>query len=370
MNLQISSKEKISSIKYSFYKNLLPKLKKELNKDYLFAPSPPNILISDKNYPSIKGGPIFSLSNPKFSSNPSLLYGKSYQFILEQFASNILGFNKINIKNNQKYEDLILSYKPIDTEVNFFNKPKISFISSDFVPSGSLVKISSLKIAENPKIPKITYKAIEGDLKAEESIMLLYNKTNIHYTIRLLSGGFLGIKKKMVPTKWAITAVDDIIAKNLINRIKEYNIINSYYVFTNSFLENRFTIILLPKPWEYEQFEFWFNGKWGYNREYEPYSGRKKYAEKQAGGYYAARLGVLEYLNKIKKQASVLVIREIFDYPIPVGVWQVRESVRNAFKKPLKFDTIKEVFNYLDKNIKIKKWKESFVLKQRNLFDF
>jgi hypothetical protein len=39
-------------------------------------------------------------------------------------------------------------------------------------------------------------------------------------------------------------------------------------------------------------------------------------------------LGVLEYLNKKKIQAGVVILREIRpEYAIPVGVWQVREGV-------------------------------------------
>jgi hypothetical protein len=40
---------------------------------------------------------------------------------------------------------------------------------------------------------------------------------------------------------------------------------------------------------------------------------------------------VLEYLADRGRQATALVLREVTDdYWAPVGVWQVRESVRNA----------------------------------------
>lgn len=57
-----------------------------------------------------------------------------------------------------------------------------------------------------------------------------------------------------------------------------------------------------------------------------------------AGAYFAAKLGVAEYLAKIKRQSGVLVLREIRpEYSIPVGVWQVREGIRNAMKMKPKF---------------------------------
>ena len=65
---------------------------------------------------------------------------------------------------------------------------------------------------------------------------------------------------------------------------------------------------------------------------HEGYEGRSEYVEETAGAYYAARLGVLEHLADRDRQAKVLVLREVSDeYWAPVGVWQIRESVRNAF---------------------------------------
>lgn len=53
-----------------------------------------------------------------------------------------------------------------------------------------------------------------------------------------------------------------------------------------------------------------------------------------AGAYFAAKLGVLEYLNKNKIQSGAIVLREIRpEYAIPVGVWQVREGIREAMSQ-------------------------------------
>ena len=57
-----------------------------------------------------------------------------------------------------------------------------------------------------------------------------------------------------------------------------------------------------------------------------------------AGAYFAAKLGVAEFLFKMQKQAGVLVLREIQpEYAVPVGVWQVREGIREAMKQPAFF---------------------------------
>jgi hypothetical protein len=51
---------------------------------------------------------------------------------------------------------------------------------------------------------------------------------------------------------------------------------------------------------------------------------------------------VLEYLAEIKRQASIFVLREITpDYWAPLGVWVVREGMREALRNPPhKFDSL------------------------------
>ena len=53
----------------------------------------------------------------------------------------------------------------------------------------------------------------------------------------------------------------------------------------------------------------------------------------------------VEYLESIKRQASVLVVRiELPSYWAALGVWVVRESVRKALKnRKLEFNNLKEL---------------------------
>ncbi|MDH5462222.1 MAG: hypothetical protein OEX09_08395, partial [Candidatus Bathyarchaeota archaeon] len=75
----------------------------------------------------------------------------------------------------------------------------------------------------------------------------------------------------------------------------------------------------------------------------EGFEGRTTYAS-IGGCYYAARLAVGELLAKERRQAAVAVLREARPgYIMPVGVWQVRENVRNALRqKPFKCNTLDE----------------------------
>jgi hypothetical protein len=62
-----------------------------------------------------------------------------------------------------------------------------------------------------------------------------------------------------------------------------------------------------------------------------------------------------ELLMKERRQATVIVLREAHPgYIMPVGVWQVRENVRNAVKQPpLKFNTLNQALAHIASQFKI-----------------
>jgi hypothetical protein len=98
-------------------------------------------------------------------------------------------------------------------------------------------------------------------------------------------------------------------------------------------------------------------GKPGFSyvwKDYESFFSRKKYAFSVTGAYYANRLALCEYLEKIKRQASCLVIREIRpEYNVPLGVGILRQASRQAFKeKPKIFDTIKQALENIQTRLK------------------
>ena len=205
---------------------------------------------------------------------------------------------------------------------------------------GPTATLKRLEIAGNTRISKGVESVVADELKAADAGIALYSKGIDVYKISvILSAGCMGIKKKLVPTRWSITAVDDIITKHMISRIKGYKSISDFMVFESCYLDNRFSVLMMPGSWEFENFEAWSPGStWGHYlkkpeivEEYEPFGGRKTYAEKQAGGYYASRLAAAEYLHRIRRQARVVVFREIYEgYMVPLGAWVVRQTARDA----------------------------------------
>jgi hypothetical protein len=199
-----------------------------------------------------------------------------------------------------------------------------------------------------------------------------------------MSVGNTGLKKNriLVPTRWSITAVDDTVGKDLIKEVKDYSV-GDYQLHFGGEWGNYYLVLFFPEVWSYELFEMYLGHKvneWSkagnfYSTDYENYKGRKNYAEECAGGYYAARLPVLEKMKSNKRQQSALVLRFISsEYDVPLGVWVCREATRKSLaEKPISFATQELMFKYATELIKRKfsfdlslLLKESKLLKEKN----
>ncbi len=339
-------------------------------KEEVFGPSP-SIFVGHSGYPNVFVGPLTAIESgeAEILDDPAKWYGKDLEEIVKLRSMLVRGKTRKNVKKidkiAEKNQEIALSIKPVDTEIKFAKKPKYSLSFSPVSqPLGASGIIKRFDVADNPKIPKVVDSYVEDEVRAGEAVVELYEKGfDVYYLSRIFSSGALGIDKRLVPTRWSITAVDDIIGKHLISKIKEYKEINEYMVFHNTYLYNHFEVLLMPGKWQFEMFEAWApNTIWtlaytkpAINVEREGFFGRTKYAESEAGAYYAARLAVSEALEKMKRQASVVVFREIYEgYIIPVGVWEIRENVRKAMeKKPKKFSSLKEALEDIKTRLKI-----------------
>jgi hypothetical protein len=134
---------------------------------------------------------------------------------------------------------------------------------------------------------------------------------------------------------------------------------------------------MMPSEWQYELIEAWYpNTTWNqYDtnismfNSYEFYDGRTTYAD-IGGCYYAGRLAINETLHKERRQAAVLILREAHPgYIMPIGVWNVRESVRKTLSSPYqKYNTLDQAFKFISKKLAIPldRWiKNSALLKNR-----
>ncbi|MEF8858447.1 MAG: DNA repair protein NreA [Halolamina sp.] len=245
--------------------------------------------------------------------------------------------------------EIAIADRPVSVEVGLNGRPDIDYdVSRDDVatPVGPRATAESADLTENPHVPRPVEKTLEDDdWQAQGAINYLYRRGFDVYEINtILSAGALGqaANRKLVPTRWSITAVDDTVGQYLRGTLRGNRSIDAVQVWHNEYLGNGFWVILAPGDWEYELVEMKAPGSiWNPDptagtylaSAHEGFEGRTSYVDETAGAYYAARLGVLEHLSDIGRQAKVLVLRHVSDdYWGPVGVWQVREAVRHAFE--------------------------------------
>lgn len=334
----------------------------------------PNVFIGRYGYPKVNVGFLSSDILPKNADAPKIWSKENYQIpnlidlrsnlINSRFKSDIKSFDNKFLELTQEISQ---AKKPVDVEVHLEKKPSfnISF-EKDVTPYGPSVEIKKARITENTKISTHVDKVVSDDeLKSVSALDYLYKKGyDEHFLTKLISVGNLGLKenRKLVPTRWSITAVDDTLAKNLINEIKKFNEYE-YVAHFGGYLGNYYLILFFPEIWSYELFETYVGditspvkNEIETATDYENYNGRKNYATNTVGGYYASRLGTLEYLKNKKRQSSVLSLRFITnEYYMAMGVWVVRQATRMALKtKPITFSSKELMLKYANFLIKKK----------------
>ncbi len=326
--------------------------------------SPPSVFVGRIGYPYVYAGPLVPPIHEDTSlfDLPELWFGKPIDEIVGFRSMLIRGKHRVHISRFEEAgrimdmtRELALASTATDVELALKRRPR-SFLAlnDDIQPFGPSAPIKDLRVFStrwNHHVEKAHY---DTDLKTKPAIIELHARGVMVTKIqRALSVGAFGIEKqrRLVPTRWSITAVDSMISKELMDKVKTFPLINEYRLYESSYLANQFEILMIPDAWSYEAIEAWYPGTvWNPGGrkivmygDWEDFDGRTTYAS-IGGCYYAARLAVCELLTKEQRQASVVVLREARPgYIMPVGVWQVRENVRNAMQQsPLKFNTLEE----------------------------
>lgn len=361
--------------------------------------SPPSVFVGRIGYPHVFAGPLVPPIHEDTSlfDFPEKWFGKSIDQIVGFRSLLIRGKKRVHVKRFseagkifEKTLELALANNSVETELKCTKKPKGSiFFDNNAQPFGPSAFIKKLHVGNTSFDHRLEKAYYDTDLNSTQAVLDLYeNGVRVTKIQKAFSVGAFGVKKnrRLVPTRWSITAVDDIISKNLVNEVKRYPEINEFRIYESNYLDNVFQILMIPSAWSYESMEAWYPGTvWNKNGEktvifsdYENYNGRSYYA-KIGGCYYSARLAVCEKLVKEKRQATVIVLREIHPgYIMPIGVWQVRENVRNAMRqKPHIFKSFENCIQYIGSkfDIPISKWMiKSELLKrclyQKKLSDF
>lgn len=321
----------------------------KLASETLSGATPPSVFIGRYGYPKVKVGPMV----PPFHGDttildkPEMWLGKSLEDIVQYRLSLVRGVSDINVHATsgryiETLQELAMASKSAESEALFEKKPVADIEQEkdlgESAPFGPVAPLKSFKTASLSIDKRLENVYYDKDLRAAEAIVDLFQQevevSRIH---RVLSVGMLGLQKnrRLVPTRWSISATDNIISVSLIKSIVSYAQIDLFEVYKHSHLGNYYSVLLIPDDvWSFEMKEVWFdkNGNLGMGVDFEDARGLDHYPS-IAGAYFAARLGVAEHLAQRRRKAAALVLREIHsDYVMPVGVWQIREGIRVALK--------------------------------------
>ena len=359
--------------------------------------SPPSLFVGEYGYPHVRVGPMVPPYHGDTSilDNPEQWLGKSLEEIVNYRINLLKGtmihnVSKISDRYIESLQDLALSRRAVDSTMTFEKTPSqylneivLSKSNLEEIPTVFSAPVSEFKIYPSTSDEKIEKKYYDGDLLASDAVVELYeNNVDITRIAKVLSIGMLGRKKnrKLVPTKWSITAADDIVSMNLLKKIKDNTVLDCYLVFYFNHLGNYYSIIFIPDDvWNFEMIESWIdtNGRVHIGSDYESGKNIEHYPS-IAGAYFAARLAAAEYLFKKRKKSSVLILREIHpEYFMSLGVWQIREGIRESLKsKGKKFETFDSALKYgvSKTSLSINEWiKNSSIIrnkKQKRISDY
>jgi hypothetical protein len=349
----------------------------KLSSESLSGATPPSVFVGRYGYPKVKLGPMVPPlhGDTRILDNPELWLGKSIEEIVNYRLSLVRGISIVDIHNTSgKYveslQELAMTSKSVESEVTFEKIPIADIeqeidmgIDTESAPFGPVAPLKTFKasssLSVDQKLEEVFY---DKDLPAAEGIVTLYQgRVEVSRIQRLLSMGMLGFQKnrRLVPTRWSISATDDIISTSLIKEVETFPAINFFKVHKHIHLGNYYSVILIPDDvWSFEMQEAWYdnNGNLGVGIDFENANGLNHYPS-IGGAYYAARLAVAEHLFKKRHRAAALILREIRpEYAIPLGVWQIREGIRKALDgKSNQFDDFQKALSFACVNLSVSK---------------
>ena len=334
------------------------RVERTVSGDSIVGSVSPSIFVGQSNYPQVSTGIISPVGNEGDADSfvtSGAWYDENVELdeVFRRRTSLLNARRSSSVDVSETWDGFVgvgrevaIADRPVDVEIGLGGDPQVDFDADGAsAPTGPRAPAESATLGENPHVPRPIKKTLEDDdWRAEGAITYLYRRGFDVYDVNtVLSAGALGQgeNRRLVPTRWSITAVDDTVGQYLRGSLRDAPSVDEVEVWRNEFLGNAYWVILAPGQWEYELVELKAPGSvWNPDPEAgmwlaadsEGFEGRTGYVEETAGAYHAARLGVLEHLEQRGRQAKCLVLRHVSDdYWGPAGVWQVREGVRHAF---------------------------------------
>ncbi|NLZ30941.1 MAG: hypothetical protein GX885_09420 [Methanomicrobiales archaeon] len=343
--------------------------------------SAPSVFVGSYGYPKVSGGPL--MIDDADSPPDWIARGLGMEDIVGIRARTIRGTAGPG-RLTDNLQEIALSSRPLDVEVRFAKPVALDLrFDGTIAPIGLTGAIRTMDVLDNALVDRAVDRAAsDTDLSATDAFEFLHaSGTDVYQITRLLTAGLLGRRRRVVPTRWAITAVDDSVSTRLKKKIARHPPLGGFEVFAASLYGNHIVCLLIPGDWRFEMIEVWGQRSlWGGEGETIMQDGEgltKSGYSPLAGAYYSARLAIAEHLESIRRSARVLVLRNVSgEYWAPLGTWVVREATRNAMDGPaIRCATLQEGVDTASRLIGFSRWLPHSrlipeLMTQKTLFDF
>jgi DNA repair protein NreA len=383
-------------VKYDAFAKTLPILEGRREFD---GSSPPGLFVGRFGWPKVSLGPLVTPVH-----GDTLLLDTPEEWVGRSVAE-VVGFRTMLVRGTQRFhvsdaerpirmvddvQTLALATESVEMEATFKRAPRGRLsLSDDLPPYGPSAPIEKVRLDVRRVDPRLERLCGDTDANARIAVQELYQHgVRVSRIQRAFSAGTLGRRgrRRFVPTRWSITAVDDLIGRQNLERVRHLPELSEYRVHRLTALDNRWLIAFLPGTFRYESIEAWYpNTLWNPSPlnlvlmgDHEGYQGRTTYAS-IGGCYYAARLAVSELMLRSGRQGGAVILREVHPGEIlPLGVWNVREHVRAALSNPPeKLASLDELHRVISETfaIPLDRWKHQSALlhaerTQRRLEEF
>ena len=337
-------------MKYRAFERTLPMV----SGTTLDGSTPPGVFVGRFGYPKVALGPLLSPlhGSTELLDTPEEWVGRSVEELVGFRTGLVRGTVRYRVTDAAQPEGLLeqfqllgLAVDSAESEAEFRRPPRGHLALSDATPPfGPSAPLERVRLDVRKVDPNLERLSSDVHATARVAVEELYDRgVRVSRIQRAFSVGTLGRqgRRRLVPTRWSITAVDDLVSKQLLGQVRDLPELSEVLLYRLTALDNRWLIAFLPGTYRYESIETWYpHTVWNPSErvvmmgDHEGYHGRTTYAS-IGGCYYAARLATAEALLRLQRQAGVVVLREVHPGEIlPLGVWNVREHVREALRRP------------------------------------
>src|SRR5207249_10026192 len=159
-------------------------------------------------------------------------------------------------------QEVAMMTKPVETELVLAKPPrKVLDMREDSQPFGPIAPLASFQTGNSSVDDRIEKAFYDRDLRADDAVLQLYRDNVLVTRIqRAFSLGMFGEgkRRKLVPTRWSITAVDSNLSLRLMARVRHYPPIGAYRVYKYTYLDNVYVGLLTPESRRFEWIDAWF----------------------------------------------------------------------------------------------------------------